>query len=186
MWGVRIEGHAVRMRPIAEAEVPLLLDWSGDPKTLRPAGVGNHEIPPGALEKWWNAAGTDPDSRHWGLECDGRLAGRAAIHGIDWQSRTAWIAVMIGDRPVDRQEVATEGVALLTECAFRQLNLHKLTSSCIDGNRAAAEALLRAGYQEVTRLREQLYRDGRWFDEVLSEVLRDEWERAHPLGIGPR
>jgi RimJ/RimL family protein N-acetyltransferase len=67
------------------------------------------------------------------------------------------------------------------EYAFRQLDLHKLNSGYVEGNAGSAEAQRRAGYREVGRLRDELYRDGRWYDHILTELLRDDWEAGRPL-----
>lgn len=180
MWGLRIEGRIVRMRPIAEAELPLLMDWSADAEVQHFTSI-HHAWAPGEAKEWWEKAGTDPSAFHWGLEWEGRLVGRSAILRIDWQAGNAWTATMIGDRSVWRHGIATESMALRTEYAFRQLNLHKLRAAYADGNVGSAEALRRAGYREVARFKEQLYRHGRWFDDVWTEVLREDWDRQHPL-----
>lgn len=180
MWGARIQGATVLMRPITEAELPLLLDWSADPEVLRLAGVPYHAMAPGALKTWWEVAGTDPRSFHWGLEWEGRFVGRAAIYSIDWTSRHGWTATLVGDRSVWRRGIATETIALRTEFAFRQLDLHKLKSAYADGNQGSAQAQRRAGYHQIARAREHLYRDGQWHDAILTELLREDWEHAQP------
>lgn len=181
MWGVRIEGRTVRMRPIVESEQPLLLDWGADAEVLRLAGIGFAAMAPTGLRRWWEEAGTDPNSYHWGLEWEGRLVGRAAIFQINWIARHGRTATLVGDRSVWRRGIATEAIALRTEYAFRQLNLHKLSSAYAEGNQGSAVAQRRSGYREVARLKEHLYRDGRWHDAIMTEVLRDDWEASHPL-----
>lgn len=181
MWGVTIRGRVVLMRPIVEAELPLLLDWRADAEVLRFAVVGYHAPGPAELKKWWEQAGTDRDAFHWGLEWQGRLVGQTEIDHVDWTARNGWAATMIGDRSAWRQGIATEAIALRTEYEFRQLNPHKLTSAYAEPDPGSAKALRRAGYREVARLKEQRYRDGRWFDEILTEVVREEWEREHAL-----
>ena len=176
MWGLTVEGRVVRMRPIAEAELPLLMEWSADAEVQRFAGI-YHAMAPDDLRKWWEEAGTDAQAFHWGLEWQGRLVGRTAIHNIDWQARHGWTGILIGDRSAWRHGIATESIALRTEYAFRRLNLHKLRASYADGNLGSAGALRRAGYREIARLKEQHYRQGHWFDEICTELLRDDWER---------
>lgn len=90
----------------------------------------------------------------------------------------------MGDKSVWRHGIATAAVALRTECAFRQLNLHKVNLAYVDGDMGSARVQRRAGYREIARLKEQLYRDGRWFDEIRTELLREDWERERP-SAGP-
>jgi RimJ/RimL family protein N-acetyltransferase len=49
-----------------------------------------------------------------------------------------------------------------------------MTSSIVE-NEASRRAAISAGYRECGRWRRHLYRDGRWHDMWLGEVLRDEW-----------
>lgn len=181
MWGVTMRGQAVVMRPIVEAELRLLLGWRADPQVVRLLSSGYRAQAPSEVKQWWEQAGTASDAFHWGLEWDGRLVGHTEINHIDWTARSGWTAILIGDRSVWRHGIGTEAVALRTEYAFWKLNLHKLSSAYFAGNLGIAKALGRAGYREVARLKEQLYRDGRWFDQILTEVLREDWEREHAL-----
>lgn len=181
MWGVRVEGTTVLLRPIAESELTLLEQWNADPEVLRYAGVPYRAQAPAQVRTWWEEAGSDERSVHWGLEWQGRLVGRTVIHRIDWLNRTAWTATLVGDTSAWRHGIATEAMMLRTEHAFRELNLHKLVSSYAEPNLGSGEAQRRAGYREVARLKEQLFRGGRWYDEIVTEMLRADWEAAHPL-----
>lgn len=193
MWGPVLGDSLVRLRPIEERELPLLVEWSGDRDVLRFAGIAyetmapggfqgsHHAMAPAEVRRWWESAGTDPDAFHWGLEWQGRLVGRTGIHFIDWQARLGWASIMLGDKAVWRHGIASAAVELRTEFAFRQLNLHKLNSAHFDGDPGGGGVRRRSGYREIARLREQLYRDGRWFDEIRTELMREDWERTHPL-----
>jgi len=61
--------------------------------------------------------------------------------------------------------------------AFTQLPLRKLKSSYYDGNAASGRAQAAAGYQEVGRYRADHWVDGEWRDEILTELLREDWEK---------
>jgi RimJ/RimL family protein N-acetyltransferase len=45
-------------------------------------------------------------------------------------------------------------------------------------NEGSKRALQKAGYRQSGVLREEFYRDGRWHDVWMGEVLRDDWERV--------
>ena len=62
--------------------------------------------------------------------------------------------------------------------AFMQLPLRKLKSAYIDGNEASARAQAAAGYREAGRFKKDMFVDGEWRDHVMTEVLREEWEKA--------
>ena len=70
-------------------------------------------------------------------------------------------------------------MALRTEYAFRQLNLHKLSSGAFMENEPSKRALQKAGYREVGVAREGFWRDGAWHDHWECEILRSDWEKQH-------
>jgi RimJ/RimL family protein N-acetyltransferase len=76
--------------------------------------------------------------------------------------------------------IEAEGMALRTRYAFRELNLHKLMTEVNAENIASRKALERSGYRTAGTRREQEFREGKWHDRWLGEVLRSDWEKSHP------
>jgi RimJ/RimL family protein N-acetyltransferase len=68
---------------------------------------------------------------------------------------------------------------LRTNYAFTQTPLRKLKSAYADGNEACARAQAAAGYRVIGRYQADRFADGRWRDEILTEVMRADWEKAH-------
>ncbi len=179
MWGPRIQGQVVLLRPVAEAEIPTMLEWFGDPGVLRYLGAAFNAVSPATEREWWEKAGTEPDSVLWGVEFEGRLVGTSAMFRIDWPNRNAMTGTMIGDRDAWGKGVATESMRLRATYAFRQLQLHKLVSGYYEPNVASGRAQASCGYRVIGRAREELYRDGRWSDLIMTELMRADWEAAH-------
>jgi RimJ/RimL family protein N-acetyltransferase len=48
----------------------------------------------------------------------------------------------------------------------------------MEGNEASRKAQTRVGYREVGRRNQQYFRSGGWLDEILTEVLREDWEKG--------
>jgi RimJ/RimL family protein N-acetyltransferase len=86
--------------------------------------------------------------------------------------------IVIGDKSMWRTGIASEAMKLRTAFCFRELNLHKIRTRAFKENEASKHALQKAGYRESGIQREEMFRDGRWHDIWMGEVLRDDWERA--------
>jgi RimJ/RimL family protein N-acetyltransferase len=67
---------------------------------------------------------------------------------------------------------------LRTRYAFTQLPLRKLKAGYFDGNEASAKAQAASGYREIGRHHADLFVDGKWRDHVMTEVMREDWEKA--------
>jgi RimJ/RimL family protein N-acetyltransferase len=176
MLGPRLEGRIVVLRPVRDEEAGAIVGWLEDVEVTR---YLTRLLPPSeAGEREWLAARhRDEHSVTWGLEHEGRLVGVTGIHEIDWINRHGSTGTFIGDRTVWRRGIATEAMQLRARFAFESLNLHKLKSGYYDGNRGSAEAQRRTGYREVGRQRDELFRNGRWHDLIVTELLREDWER---------
>lgn len=181
MFGPRLEGRTCTLRPLREEEAPEILRWFEDPDVTRTL---LRRFPPslGMEREWLDRAGRGSDDIIWGIEVEGRLVGTCGIHAIDWMNRHGRTGTVIADRSLWGRGIGSEVMAVRTEFAFLQTTLRKLFSSYLEINPASGRAQARAGYREVGRRREQYFVDGRWVDEILTEVLRDDWLRLRADG----
>jgi RimJ/RimL family protein N-acetyltransferase len=129
-------------------------------------------------EEWFNRVGEDPNSVEWVIEVDGKPVGFTGIAGISWRHGNGETGLVIGDKAMWRKGIASEAMALRTAYCFRELNLHKLRTRAFMENEPSKRALQKAGYRQAGILRQEFFRDGRWRDVWMGEVLRDDWERA--------
>ena len=177
MFGPVMEAGPVRMRPPLEADLPTMVRWFEDLEVTRT--LGSVFAPGEAGEReWLERVGPAKDQVAWVIEFEGRLVGTTAIVDINWVNRRGRTGILIGDRSVWGRGVASEVMRLRTAFAFDQLNLNKLTSGYMDGNDGSRKAQLKVGYREVGRSRQHFFRDGTWIDEIITEVLRDDWLRS--------
>ena len=177
MYGPVIEGKLVRLRPPRLDDAEPMIGWFEDLETTHFLGLRN---PPSIeMEKeWLNSTARDPNSVIWVVEVDGRAVGTTGIRDIDWKNGFGTTGTLIGDRSLWGKGIGRETMQLRARYAFTQLPLRKLKSSYFDGNKASGRAQAAAGYGEVGRFRADRYVDGRWVDEVITEVLREDWKRA--------
>ena len=179
MYGPVLVGTKVTLRPPVDSDAELFVAWFGDLDVtrylLRRFAVGQLQEE-GFLKK----LGESTTDVFWMLEADGVAIGATGIHQIDWLHAHGTTGIMIGVKSEWGKGRASEAMQLRTDYAFRQLNLHKLTSGAFAENEPSKRALLKAGYREVGIEREHFFREGRWHDHWLCEVHRDEWERTQP------
>jgi len=131
-----------------------------------------------AEEAWLRRSQEARDSIVWVIEHEGRCVGTTAIGQIDWANQHGTTGTLIGDKTVWGRGIARELMRLRADYAFTQHPFGKLKSGYLEGNEASRRAQLGAGYREVGRLRREHFRDGRWIDHVLTELLREDWELA--------
>jgi len=179
MYGPVLVGTKVTLRPPDDSDAARFVDWFGDLEVTR---YQPRPFPLGLLQEegFLKALGESTTDVFWMLEADGQAIGATGIHRIDWLHAHGATGIVIGVKSEWGKGRASEAMRLRTEYAFRQLNLHKLTSGAFLENEPSRRALQKAGYREVGIEREHFFREGRWHDHWLCEVRRDEWERMQP------
>jgi RimJ/RimL family protein N-acetyltransferase len=178
MFGPLIQGSCFRLRPPRQEDAPVMIAWFEDLEVT----ARMKQRFPFSLEdeqEWLKTRAADPNSVLWVIEHEGRAIGTTSVHGIDWRNGSGKTGTLIGDKSMWGKGIAREVMQLRAGFVFRELPLRKLMSSYLEGNEASRRAQASAGYREVGRFRGQYYRDGRWIDEVLTELLREDWEKEH-------
>ena len=180
MNGPIIQGKLVTLRPPRPDDAPVMITWFEDMEVTRFLRLRH---PPSIeMEKeWLEKMARSPDDIVWVIEYQGRAVGTTAIHLIDWKNGSATTGTVIGDKSVWGKGLGRELMRLRARYAFTQLPLRKLKSAYVDGNDASAKAQAAAGYREVGRYRGDEFVDGRWRDHVMTEVLREDWEKANSV-----
>jgi ribosomal-protein-alanine N-acetyltransferase len=180
MYGPLIQGKLVRLRPPIPEDAVVMITWFEDLETTRFLQLRN---PPSIeMEKEWiESTAKDPNSVIWVVEANGHAVGTTGIREIDWKNSFGSTGTLIGDRSMWGKGIGGEVMQLRARYAFTQLPLRKLKSSYFDGNVASGLAQAAAGYREVGRHRADRYVDGQWVDEIITEVLRDDWLKTNPV-----
>jgi RimJ/RimL family protein N-acetyltransferase len=106
---------------------------------------------------------------------DRRLIGFAALYGIEWNNGTGTLSIGIGNSLDRGKGYGTEGLHLLLQYAFLELNLHRVGLDVISYNEPAISSYIRAGFSEEGRLREAIYREGKRYDRLYMGLLKEEW-----------
>ena len=177
MFGPVLRGDHVTLRPADDSDPPRFVPWFADMEVTRYLGRRTavalyYEVD--TLKKF----GESDNAVFWMIEADGETIGATGIHAIDWINAHATTGIVIGAKEHWRKGYATEAMRLRTRYAFRELNLHKLMTEVDTENEASRKALERNGYRSVGIRREQTFREGKWHDRWVGEVLRADWEKT--------
>lgn len=76
------------------------------------------------------------------------------------------------------QGYGTEALRWLLGWCFKTANMHRVQLEAYEWNERAVRAYQRVGFQLEGRLRQAIWRDGRWWDEIIMGILQDEWQTS--------
>lgn len=170
-----IQGRRVALRPVEDADVPLIHRWVNHPEVW-------HYMD---YQRAWSMADVREDldrSRRDGqpftIVVDGRPIGRIGINQFRSRDRLCAIYMFIGEPEFWGQGYAREAVFTLLGYAFDRFDLHMVELWLLGDNDRALRTYQAGGFVEDARLRQRSYRGGGWVDHVVMSVTRDEFDRA--------
>ncbi|MCP4247465.1 MAG: GNAT family N-acetyltransferase, partial [bacterium] len=173
------DGDRIYLRPVELADEPLLRRWFNDPenwRTLKRFRPINEQREREFIEKLYKS----PDELALGIvvrEGD-VLVGVTGFRGLGGPDRSATFGITLGDREYQGRGFGTEATRLTVRYGFEELNLNRIGLTVHAGNERGIRAYRRAGFVREGRLRQTLYRNGRYHDELCYSILRREWERS--------
>jgi len=174
-----LEGLWLTLRPVAERDLPGIVEWLRDPDVLY----------------WWDNAldgvdaarrqFLDPSSEQplWSFLIEEQGRGLGAIqchhpyHGEDSEF-TAGVDIFVAEAPARGRGVGTEAVRMMLQHLFEVLGVHRVTIDPEAGNARAIRAYEKAGFRFEGLLRDADHIRGGYVDTHFMAILADEWPQA--------
>jgi RimJ/RimL family protein N-acetyltransferase len=169
-------GSKVYLRPLDLADAPILTRWLNDPEVtkyllmyrpltlfaeeahLRKISESEHDIVLCIMAR-------DPE----------QFIGVTGLHQLDVRNRHVQFGIVVGEKSAWDKGYGTEATRLMVRYAFETLNLNRVSLRVYEYNERAVRVYEKVGFRVEGRLRQETFRDGRYWDTSLMAVLREEW-----------
>lgn len=175
---VFLQGENVVLRPFTNDDVPIFTKWFNDPE-IRPFLNGylpvTEDDEKGFLE---NIRKNSTNIIFFVIIVKQKVIGLMSLNSINWKDRTAISAAVIGEKEYWGKGYGTEAKMLLLDYAFNTLNLHKIRSLVIAYNKRSYSYSMKCGYKVEGRLKQQVFKNGKYQDEILLAVFKKDWQLA--------
>ncbi|HEV7731639.1 MAG TPA: GNAT family N-acetyltransferase [Candidatus Binatia bacterium] len=168
-------GESVYLRPLEEDDAVVSHGWLNSPEIRR--GLASRVRPHTTASAREYIRNLDPEhDQVFAIVTrgDGIYVGNCGLHDIDPVNRVAGLGLLIGHKDHWGRGFGTEAVTLVCVHAFDTLNLRKVWLRCHATNDRGLRLYRRVGFEVEGRLREHAYVEGRYVDELLLGLLRDE------------
>ncbi|MBO0994436.1 GNAT family N-acetyltransferase [Bacillus sp. SD088] len=101
--------------------------------------------------------------------------GVVALINIDDKNRNAECIIDIGEKKYWGEGYGSEGLKLLLDYAFYEMNLHRVSLQVFSFNNRAIRLYKKIGFHEEGNSRESLFREGKWHDIIHMGLLQNEY-----------
>jgi RimJ/RimL family protein N-acetyltransferase len=172
-------GTLVRLRAVEPSDYPLLTAWLNDPDVMYFWGRPGNTVARGEVASYEERQAARGNSRKYIVETlDQQAIGQIDYYDLDWQARSAWVSILIGDRGFWGGGYGTDAMRILLTYLFNQLGLHRVCLNLHDTNKRARHSYEKNGFVQEGVMRDWAYFDGAWVNGILMSVLeRDFRER---------
>jgi RimJ/RimL family protein N-acetyltransferase len=170
-------GTKIYLRPLDRADAPLLVPWINDPdvtRTIRFRRPMNLQAEEAFIDRLYQ-------SEHdvvlgIALKEADRLIGVTGLHQLDSKNRHAGFGISIGDKGEWGKGYGTEATLLMVRHAFETLNLNRVWLQVYEYNEPAIRIYEKLGFRREGMLRQENYREGRYWDTITMAILCEEWQ----------
>jgi RimJ/RimL family protein N-acetyltransferase len=174
-----IYGEHVRLRAAEREDIKIFHEWVNDPEVTRGLAMF---LPYSFVdeENWFNSlAKRDQKEKPLVIEVRKskawKMIGNCGVFDIDAVNRSAELGIMIGEKSEWNKGYGSEVMSLLVRHCFQTLNLNRAFLRVYTDNVRAVRAYEKAGFTLEGRLREAVYKFGKYDDVLIMSVLRSEW-----------
>lgn len=168
--------ETITIRPWRLADKPALLRYANNRNVwINLTDIFPHPYTPEDADRWlWRCGAQQEPHTAMAIDLAGEAIGATGIElKQDVYRKSASIGYWLGE-PFWGRGFATRALQLMTEYALAHFDITRLQASVFDWNPASARVLEKNGYRLEARLRQRIYKDGRYADELIYAKLRGE------------
>lgn len=172
-------GALVRLRRVEpDRDVDDRYRWMNDPAVVATLGMRPGRLSREEIRSYLERAASSSDSLlEFAIESlDGIHIGGCTIRNFNHVSRSAELAIALGEGEYRGKGYGTDAVRLLVRVGFEQFNLNRIWLTVQAGNLAGIRAYEKAGFVREGLLRQYGFVNGAYYDSALMAILRSEFE----------
>jgi RimJ/RimL family protein N-acetyltransferase len=176
-----LKGQNVELRAIERDDLRTVLGWFNDPEVALPAGGDLRPMSFAQIEAQFDKELEEDALTRFAIVVGDTLIGWCGL--FDWDDALSLrMAITIGDKSYWGRGYGREALGLLVDYAFLHRNAHKVWLEVHANNERAIRSYRSVGFIEEGRIRDNVWLDGKYVDELVMGILRSEWEEIRTRG----
>lgn len=171
-------GEKIRLRAYKREDVQLAQEYLNDAETKRLLMPGvPFLITLEEENKWFESISAFKDNYSFAIETlqGNKYIGGCGINQIDWKNSVATVGIFIGDKDYWGKGFGSDAMKVLVKFIFEQMNVNKIKLFVYSFNQRAVKSYEKCGFVREGVLRQEIFRDGKYHDEYIMSILKDEY-----------
>jgi RimJ/RimL family protein N-acetyltransferase len=170
-----IAGSRVSLRPVEDADAPLIHRWMNNPEVWR---YMDYEQPFSLADVMEDIERSRREGQPFTIVVGDRAIGRIGLNRFRRRDRICALYLFVGEPEFWGRGYARDAVMTLLGYAFDRWDLMQVELWTLGDNNRAVSMYRRCGFVEEARLRRRSFKQGAWLDHLVMSVDRDEFARA--------
>lgn len=105
-----------------------------------------------------------------------KMIGLINLDEVSYLMRRYEMGVLLLDKNFEGKGYAREACQKILSHMFVQYQMHRVSVKVMQGNEASIKLFKNLGFKEEGRLRDFVWRDGKYLDMLLLSLLEQEWK----------
>jgi len=167
------EGYSlINYNNLSDTEVEMVRTWRNHEK-IRKCGYADHEFSLSEHKDFINKLKSDDRNFYWVMKENDKYLGVLHIIRVDSGNRNGYLGLYLN--PYNYTPgIGKLLVKYLIKLSFEIAKLHTLKLETFEGNIPAIKLFNKMGFKEEGRLKEYVYKDGKWKDVIVMGMTNRE------------
>jgi RimJ/RimL family protein N-acetyltransferase len=175
-----LDGQKVRLRAYTKDDLPKAREYLNHPEVAQMMRIGiPFPLRPEDEQKWYDSLDANGET-HYGFAIesknDGQYLGGCGVHGIDAKNHLATLGIFLGHEHIGKG-YGLDAMQVLVAFCFAEINLNKVKLFVFAFNRRGIACYRKVGFKVEGKLRQEVFRGGKYHDTLVMGLLRSEWEQ---------
>lgn len=178
------QGEKVFIRPMALEDLPHIMRWRNDGELARYIWPGVPTPTPLAKQREWYDEMLADESKKVFTICESTEQipiGVIGLSNLNSKNQSGYLFIWIGESAYWGKGFGSEAIVLFLGYCYRILNMRRIILEVYDYNERAIRAYEKVGFVKEGKVRRSLFKDGRYVDEYIMSMLKDEYFARYPI-----
>jgi len=177
-----LEGNRIYLRGIEKCDLQgRFLQWANDKEVTRFLFMGVFPNVLENLEEWFEGIRKSNEDVVFMIvdKETNKEVGFCGFHEIRWLHRSAEYRIFIGEKDCWDKGYGQETNKIMLRYGFELLNFNRIYLGVNASHERGVNSYLKSGFVKEGVLRQETYRNSRYYDVVRLGILRDEYYKKH-------
>ncbi len=173
-------GRQVYVRGLDRDDLAPMVEWISDHEVTRLLFMGDRPTNVELLQEQWEHDQRSPKDVVLAVcaKDDDLFIGTTGLYLINWIARTAEFRIFLGNKDYWNRGFGTESTKLMVVYGFDTLNLNRIWLGVNADSKGGVRAYEKAGFLREGVLRQEQYRNLRYYDVIRMGFLRSDYEKV--------